>query len=243
MKVKDYHEIEYEGKKYRIGITELNNKNRKGTYVYVKEKGKPNSYYKLEGGDYYDYIEIYKKSRKTRKGRAAKTRKLRKTLKKKGRISKKQRAYKSGKKKITRAERTVYTETTETITKADMLRLEEQLIGSIVGDEEITRIMLQPSNMEKLKHRLTTRITIENKNGEKIASMDDKELPHKRTDEIVNEIVKHKAVMWSPKKPEEVNIRSTAKNHGVSEGMREYKKIAREGEWTGKITIELILSK
>ena len=243
-KNRSYEVLEHEGKEYRVGLKELNNTSRKGLYVYVKEKGKPNSYYKMQGGNYKDYIKIYKQSR-TKKGskkRRKETRRIRKKL-----IPKKG-TYKTNIKnvliQIRQAERTIEKKgIKQKISPGTSYKLKEELIKSIIEDPQMTRIMLQGSNMKRIKHRLMTQVTIKDEEGNIMYAIKKAGSPNKNTVKLINKVVGKRAVRWSPRTGIRVNVRRQAVryNHDTVEVHNEphYKK----GTPIGEIILELILSK
>lgn len=250
-----YPKLNYRGKEFNAGIAELNNKTRQGLYIYIKEKGEKNKYYKLEEGSIEDYIDIYLgiKKEATKKEKIKETAKKKREIKAKRKEQKEEESKKKSRRRkprkkeeketITKAERTQEIETRGNITEKDIETMKKKLITNIMKTKEATRIQLQTSNMEKIKHRITIRATIENENGEKIASIEERGGKYSKLVKALKEITGKTAVPNSPTNNMQVNINRTAKENGIIDGIREYKKVDTNGEKIGKIKVEYILSK
>lgn len=167
-------------------IKEYQNKSRKGQYVYIKEKGKKASilkrrdnipmglymlYYKdktnkrrkLKAKSFIGYIKSYKGKSKDK---SITKRKIKKGLSQYYRINKK----------------AIHNEFKRGISKKvipDILNLHhgilvkktKELLEPLVLDKGLIRILVQESNLEKLKGRMTLKATIIGENGEKICEV------------------------------------------------------------------------
>lgn len=152
-------------KKENWKLVNLNNKNRKGTYIYIQGR-----YYKYHGkrGEIEATIQYHKDNkRKNKKGtRGSYIRKYKKEekqgikylkkIKKKGTIE--QNIKKGiGKATITNISRTGNTQKKQALRK---------LLKNLVIDKEIREIMILPENINKLKHRMEYKITFYNDEAE-----------------------------------------------------------------------------
>lgn len=162
----------------QIKFVELNNKSRKGLYVYVKGTGKRGAYYKYRKEstldaykEYYnrrdkkERIETYltefkhrEKRRKVRTALSGKTDRYIKKIKKRGTISK---VIKGGIVGITISN-------VQKITKREIFEKTKKMLEPLVLDKEILELIAKEENMQKIKHRLEYRITISDGKGKKI---------------------------------------------------------------------------
>lgn len=166
-------------------IVELDNKSRKGTYLYLKEKGTKGRYYKLKTGEPVEYIKRYYTDR------YKKTRKLKGTLKqykkayegkatwKEYKISRSlKRQVQEHLKKISKrptiseAIKTGLTQVTiKNVLKADQKTIYEaqkQLLQDLIVDEKLLETIAKRENTEKMKTRYENRIVIYDKEGKKV---------------------------------------------------------------------------
>lgn len=128
-----------------IKIVELNNKSRKGTYLYVKEAEKRGSYYRYKTGETFQNA-INKYQNKQAKNASDE---YAKKAKKAGSIERKIKggiAYTT----IKKAEKAG----TDTINQA-----KRKLFKFLVNDKKILNLIITPHNLEKLKNHLEYRLT------------------------------------------------------------------------------------
>lgn len=143
-----------------IKPVELNNKSRKGIYLYIKEKGNKGAYYKLKEETPKEYyIERYEQTYK-------------KQQKEKGKRRKYQEKKKYTPKKITSLEKAISKGITkvkikniETTNQATITKAKKQLLYQLVRDEQLLQIIIQQQNIEKIKHRLEYNINIKDTEG------------------------------------------------------------------------------
>lgn len=164
-------------------LVNLNNKSRKGLYLYVKEKGRPARYYKYEGRkdetkvleNYYkrkykqkkavEHIRKYKEKRLTKKQSKVKV-----TVEKtKKQISK---ARKLGEIKdlIKKGVHIVKLDNPHKSTNFQLATLRENIIKKCTTDKTVTKILSEEQNFNKLKNRLEFDIIGYNNEGDKTIS-------------------------------------------------------------------------
>lgn len=172
---------------YIIRTTEMNNKSRRGEYIYIKQRGKQGRYYKNVGGKIDAYLEYYKDStnkRRKPKGRIKdyireyEEERERKT--KKPKLRRQANKYlKRLNKKVRRAKpiesefkKGIKSTTIKDLKQVDSVRLRtklKELFRTVVLDEKLLDILTQPSNLEKIKHRLEYKISMIGDKEETIA--------------------------------------------------------------------------
>lgn len=156
-------------KDIRIKEVELNNKSRKGTYIYVKEKGKNGRYYKKNKElKEKDYLTVYKQGglRKKRGGITKDKIKVIRTIKKKKPIEIEKALMKGySQTTIERAERlTPYGMKTAYM---NLLRNKDKVGDGhgVIRDKELLEIITRPEDVEKWKHRIAYEVTIIGREG------------------------------------------------------------------------------
>lgn len=151
-------------------IVTLNNKSRKGLYIYVKVQGKRGAYYKLDNTTpintykkHYKNQYIKKEDNKTLKQRKKETKRipqqLTKILRKTKTLPTIKRVLKAGI-SITTINN-IHVATQNTITQKT-----QELLSKLIIDKQLIKVMSQESNMQKIKNRLEHTITITNNKGE-----------------------------------------------------------------------------
>lgn len=150
-------------KKTTLKIKELNNKTRKGIFVYAKQEGKRGKYYKLEKG---------KTARQYRQEYEGKT------------------TAKKGRRKRTIIDEEIKTGLTEatinnglTITRLGIHKATMKTLKPLVKDQGILKILAMNENITKIKHRFEHRIEI--LSGRKITATG--KIFNKTTEEVANE--------------------------------------------------------
>lgn len=143
----------------KIKEKKLNNKGRKGIYIYIKDKGKPGRYYKKrEGLDITNYVAFYeggvryKKAGVTNIDNIDRTKAFRKKLKKYPKIDN----------FIKKGETSTKESLVKNIDRAKVKRIYKEMLKPLVNDEEILDLLSDESNINKLKHRIEAYITIGN---------------------------------------------------------------------------------
>lgn len=153
----------------QIKEVKLNNKSRKGNYIYIKEPKKQGKYYKkTEGLSNSDYLEIYNEGGlRAKRGGVTKTKiEAVKRIKNK-RVQEVDKIIKDGYAQATieRAERlTPYGMKTAYM---DLLRNKDKVgdkLG-VVRDKELLELITRPENVEKWKHRIMYNIELYGKEG------------------------------------------------------------------------------
>lgn len=176
-----------QSKKAKYDIVHLNNKSRKGTYLYVKAKGKPSRYYKYTGDtaelealvNYYDDRFIknktkgssiqYKKAYKERITKSKIPTKLQTP------IHKQAQRYVAKIRKQGSLNKLVGKGITETkinnILNAGQTKLRKaktELLKELVLDQTILDALIKEENMKKMKYRMEHRIKVQDKYGNTI---------------------------------------------------------------------------
>ena len=134
-------------KKLNAKLTELNNKTRKGTYLYLKQPKKPGKYYKLQQNTNTTAI----KKHYTTNQKKPYTKYLQQ-IKKKPTINK---AIKKG----------ITTTTTKNIlnaTNKTIKKVNQKSIKTLVKDKDLLKIVSKEENLKKIRHRYEHRITLTN---------------------------------------------------------------------------------
>lgn len=168
-------------------LVELNNKSRKGLYLYIKEKGKPARYYKYNGQrnekkvltEYYNerYLQKKKTKRVThyKKSRLAKTRKkqqpkktstkkrIQKTIRKAKKIGEVTQLIKTGVHSVTM-------NNPHKATNYQQAKKRTEIITKATTDKSNIELLSQEQNFNKLKSRLEIAITGYNEQGDKTIS-------------------------------------------------------------------------
>lgn len=161
-------------------LINLNNKSRKGLYLYIKEKGQPARYYKYEGRNkeakilegYYkrkykqkkatEHVTQYKNKRLTKKKDKVRItiQKTKKTIQKAKRKGEIKDLIKKG----------VHTETINNphkTTNYQQAKHRSNLIKKSVDDKSMVKILSEEQNFNKLKNRLEYEITGYSREGDK----------------------------------------------------------------------------
>lgn len=183
-----------------IKLTKLNNKSRKGLYVYIKKKGGHGRYYKYTGkiGEFEAYKEQYKtKSRKTAK----------KYLKE---IEKRPEINKIIKKGITTAE----IENATKINRTTIIKKRKELLKSLILDKQILKQMSTDQNFNKLKSRLEYRIKIKDKKGNTLITANKF---NQTIEETINELIKSKPEGQTARKTKTTPFADHLKQKGWNE--------------------------
>lgn len=165
-----------------IKLVELNNKSRKGTYIYVRSKGKPSRYYKYKGIPIDIYQEHYIDKYISKKGKLEirrrekrfyeQTYKTSKGLKKQAKgyvkeISKTPTINQTIKKGITEVTITnIHTANERTIKRKLMT-----LLKDLVLDKKLLAMLIKPENIKKIKHRFEYIAEIKNTDNNTIAKL------------------------------------------------------------------------
>lgn len=146
-------------------VTKLNNKSRKGWYVYIREEGKPGRYYKLNtpSEDKNKYVKYYKK-------RYVKKQKVDFRKMKKKYSTKKRKKGKSMKKSLKKAIGRVRVKDVHRITNKEVNEKNRKLLSKSVNDEQIMKIMIQEENLQKMKMRFNHQLKIYNDLGKVMAT-------------------------------------------------------------------------
>jgi aspartate carbamoyltransferase regulatory subunit len=142
-----------------IKLVELNNKSRKGIYVYIREKGKHGRYYKYRGmeGEIREYKKQFRSKAKGTKKRLT----VQKYLKKTKRQIPIKASLNSG----------VTTAKIKDILKSSQRELHEkkkELIRPLIKDKKILNIMATEENFSKLRTRLEYSVIGTDEKGKKV---------------------------------------------------------------------------
>lgn len=153
-----------------IKIVELNNKSRKGTHIYIKQKGKPARYYKYDGGTIDPYKLYYEDTnKKTKKGtlKTYKNRQIKKTKKGKWTLAKPLTIGKTIKKGI---KKTTIKDLHNTARPQEEKKI-KQLLKPLVYDTDILKIITEEENMKKLVTRYEYRANLIGTHGQTLATV------------------------------------------------------------------------
>lgn len=172
--------------KTTIKLTTLNNKSRKGVYVYIKKQKAHARYYKYKGtpGEF----QAYKKQFTTKKRQTAK-----KYL---TRIRKRPTIQKTIKKGIT-------TTTIQNATNANNTTInnaKKRLLQKLILDKKLLNIITKDENFNKIKDRLEYRITAKDQNNKTSLTTN---TFNKTIQEVINQTKKD----LLNKKPEYINLK------------------------------------
>lgn len=143
-----------------ISFKELNNKSRKGIYIYIKDKTK-SRYYKFDerkGLDFYtNYFYSNKKDRINYKKYEQKYLQSQKVpIKDKSKYTQND---------ISKGISTIKIKDVHNINSNQLNKKIKELFSKVVKDKEILNLVIQESNIEKLKKRLSYRINIYSEEG------------------------------------------------------------------------------
>lgn len=169
-------------KNIKIRLVELNNKTRKGTYLYIKSDKTTGKYYKVKEGDKIDPIVEYYKDKEIKKKPKGTLKQYQKTYqetieKKKQKttpLTRKAKRYvkqrpsinKQIKKGIGIGEiKDVHKATTKELHEAN-----KAMLRGLVLDEELLNLLVTKENMKKLVNRIETRITLHANDGGRLAT-------------------------------------------------------------------------
>lgn len=148
-----------------VQIKEYNNKSRKGTYIYIKEKGKPPKIWKYYEGTAIDgYVERYIKPQKKESYKPKKGKKRLTPKEYYEKVSKRPSISKILKKGETEVQ-------IHDITKWNRLKEidhRRKLLGRLIADKQIKEIMTQDINFSKLINRLEHKIFVMDTNNQEI---------------------------------------------------------------------------
>lgn len=164
--------------KYKIKEVELNNKARKGKYIYISEKGKSGKYYKKnEKLKEKDYIEIYKgEGLRSKRGGISKEKiKVIRRVKKK-KLVEIEKSLRSGYAQTTVNNANKLTPYGIKTAYMNLLRNKDKVgdkLG-IVRDKELLDILTRTEDVEKWKHRVLYGIELIGDKGEILAKMTNK---------------------------------------------------------------------
>lgn len=242
----------------KIGLISLNNKSRKGTYVYVKEKGKKIAYYKYDPDvpldiyqEYYTNTQIKKKKntpslhatkkafkqklrgeKTTRKGR---TRAIRSAEQYIGKIKRKGTINQAIKKGST------YIKIDSHITTGQLKEQKKKLLSPLVLDKDLLEILITEENLKKIKYRLEYRISLKNRQGETIATTETFDKLPEETITRINEAIKDQEDINDKEK--KYNIDKRLKNAGFNDlhlikygkvHKKEITIVFRKGRWKAR---------
>lgn len=130
--------------KMNYKIVELNNKSRKGLYIYLKEPKQPGKYYKIQPGTPIEQTIKHYTTPKTK--RPKRTWHKRKSIE--GQLSK-----------------AIKTASTNDLTTKGIHTLKSRLFQNIVRDKQLKEIIIKDHNLQKIKHRFDITITTKGKDG------------------------------------------------------------------------------
>lgn len=164
-----------------IKIINLNNKTRKGTYIYLKEKNYPARYYEYKAGDIIDsykehYINTYilKNKKATIKQYKQAYTQATQTGQKHELINQQAYKYIEQLKNKPSVQKAIKTGITTTIIKnaqnagnTQLKKAKTELLEPLVLDKQLLKLLIKDENFNKLKHRLEYQILGKGKNGEK----------------------------------------------------------------------------
>lgn len=147
-------------KNIKSKIVLLNNKTRKGQYVYIKEPKKPARYYKyIPSISINEYKEYYMaKKDKTKIAINPKRKKHKKIQQKTYNLNK---SIGSGINKV-------YIKNIKEQNNYKIKKAYKDLLNPLVADKEILQIITQDTNINKIKHRFEYKVWYINDKGDKI---------------------------------------------------------------------------
>lgn len=180
----------------KISFKEFNNKSRKGTYIYIKSKGKKGSYYKWNVTDnvegivkYYDdkvkkgslkeYKQQFQEVLQNKRGKKTKLRQYAQRYKYKKHL---------GKKLDNVMEKGIgygYITDVHMATQQDINKGKMDMLRQIVLDPEVRQLVATDENLQKLQHRIQGTMKVF---GEKNILLDNIKVFQKMPDYMVNEI-------------------------------------------------------
>lgn len=185
-----------------IRLVNLNNKSRKGTYVYAKAKGQRGQYYKWDEDAVIDAYKQYYKDKyiaKKQKG-TIKEYKEGYTKKYRGEKTPRTRPTRQAEQYLRKIKRTPTINqaikrgiTTSNIpdalraTQAQIKQAKKDILKNLVADPELLELLTLPENMNKLKHRLEYRVEFKDQQGKTLATVG---TFNKTPEEVVNELKK-----------------------------------------------------
>ena len=161
-------------------IVELNNKSRKGEYLYISEKGKGRYYRMAEGQKidpivkYYQDRYIKHKPKATLKGytTAFSDKVIGVKPKQRGAVVRQAEQYIRDIKKrpevisaIKTGRRSAVIPNIETANRNTLMRAKKEMLSSLVYDKQLLELISSEENMKKLKNRLEYRITLKDEEG------------------------------------------------------------------------------
>lgn len=170
--------------KIKIKLTELNNKSRKGTYIYIKEQNKKGAYFKYKEGQIIDPFKQYYVDRYIKNKPKGSVQKYVDTYRKrigKERIpvtplSRQADRYLKKIRKLPTIQQAISRGITNTViknalktTRSETERAKKNLLRNLVLDKDLLNVLVKTENIQKIKTRLEYRIQLQNANGEKIA--------------------------------------------------------------------------
>lgn len=195
----------------KIGLTELNNKSRKGTYYYIKQKGHKGAYYKYQDGvpldvytEYYRYVYTRKKKASLREYKQAfKTRLKDKRVQKRtattDRVNRYLRKVKKRGRLITKLGKGIgkgEIKDIHNVTESAMHNVKKAMFSKLVLDKELLEIIIKDENLNKLTPRFSYFVKIIGEDGSELAVAQKHNRPIRQ---IVNELKS------ATRKGEEVN--------------------------------------
>jgi hypothetical protein len=190
-----------------VKILQLNNKSRKGTYVYIKgEKKQPSRYYKFDDdtpidayvefykdrytkqrkvkGTVYEYKKAYSQTEKPKRKKGVRKSKLMSQADRyKKKISKRPSVQGAIKKGIGEAE-ILNPHKSE---NQDIIRAKRKLLEKLVLDDDLLDLVISQENFKKIKSRVEYRVTFKDKEGDIIGTAS---LFNKNPEEAVERIKK-----------------------------------------------------
>lgn len=180
-----------------IKEVKLNNKSRKGNFIYIRENGKKGKYFKrkedLDNIHYTDYKTFYNDGLRAKKGGITKEK-----VNKKKRIEQLTKKYPLIEETIEKgyAENTIKNGQNLThygirTAYMNLLRNKDRAGDGhgIVRDKELLELITLPENVEKWKHRIMYEISVYNEKEEKLILITNNTI--KNLSEIRDEIIKY----------------------------------------------------
>lgn len=185
----------------KVNITQLNNKSRKGTYIYIKQPKKKGSYYKFNEEIPIDaYVEYYKDknniNKRKKKGTLKQYKKAytNKPIKKAHKLKSQAKKYQEKIAKQPKINDVINTGISESTikdghqTNNDEIKYAKQkLLKNLVLDKELLNILIKHENFKKIQNRLEYRITFKDHKNEIIGTTS---IFNKQPEEVMQKLQK-----------------------------------------------------
>ena len=143
-------------------------KSRKKEQVYVKQKGYPGRYYTYQQGQpLHTFAQHYTATTILGQKHKSSYRQQQEQTRRRKQRTRKTRTHKQG---IQKGIHTVIIPNIHTETHDTYHNKKKQLLQKAILDQQLLEIMLENQNMNKIKDRLQTKITVYNQEGEEIAT-------------------------------------------------------------------------